>query len=122
MSHKKIIGILIAICAVIYVLSEIWLKSNAFSFGLPLAISMPIITIVLGVLLFFSSSVFKLWSKFAIVFIIISILAEAFAPNYCHGFFDICINKYLLTWFLSIIFLLISLAIIIYKKVKEGGK
>jgi hypothetical protein len=68
--------------------------------------------------LFFSNQIFKTWSKFAIIFIPLSVLAEVFTPDYCHGFFEICINKYILTWFLSAIFLFVSLGIIIYKKVR----
>src|SRR3989344_8446745 len=118
MSHKKKIYILLIISVIVFVTGYVLLRSDDFNlcnfgFGLCTEISqfgigqtlmnaMPVIILVLSLLLFFSEKIFIVWSKFASIFILLSILLLIIAPISCSGFNPVCFTKYLLVQCLSI--------------------
>lgn len=129
MSHRKKIGLLLVLSVIIFTAGYIILFPEKFgsyssplsevSLGKPLVWGMPSIIFVLFILLFFSQKIFRTWSKFALFFVPLSVLWIGLTPFYCGGFFSLCITNDLLTLFLGALFLLSSLGIIIYQKIKE---
>ena len=136
MSHKKKITLLLVLSVIVFAVGYVLLHANNFGLcnlmqnictdsmqlglGKSIVWGIPVVSLILLVLLFFSEKIFKLWSKFSVAFIPLAILWMAFTPVYCGSFFSICLSTDILLRLLSIIFLLISFAIIIYKKVRES--
>ena len=129
MSHRKILGILlgISILGLITGLAFLYpekigvcspddrecIYPRAFSIGEPLTFGLIPFIPLLIILFFFSKEIFKTWGKFALVIIPLSIIVIISTPVSCHSI--LCFNKELMAWSLSILFLILSLIIIIYK-------
>ena len=69
----------------------------------------------------FNASVYTVWKKFTFVYVPLSVLLIAFVPVYCGGSYVeiFCLNKENSTWLTSIGFLVITLILIISKKLKS---
>ena len=129
MNHRKILGILLGLSLLGIVVGLIFLYPEkigvcspndreciyprAFSIGEPLTFGfIPFIPLLI-ILFFFYKEIFKTWGKFALVIIPLSIIVIISTPVSCHSI--LCFNKELMAWSLSILFLILSLIIIIYK-------
>ena len=88
----------------------------AFNFGEPLMFGLIPVTIAPIAMLFSSESVFKLWKKFALVYVPLSVLWIIFSPVSCNAPANMCFDKEMISWITSVGFLVITLGIIIYKK------
>ncbi|MBI4094898.1 MAG: hypothetical protein HY435_01760 [Candidatus Liptonbacteria bacterium] len=86
--------------------------------GEPLLIgSIPIIVIFLALLLV-GESIFITWQKFAKIYLPIAVALIIFAPSDGGGFFPGMFDKEITTWFVSGLYLAVSLGIIIFKGIK----
>lgn len=130
MSHKKILGISLVVLIAIYTFVFVWLKYgiclglinrciDGATVGIPLALAIPWVVFVACLMLFFSKEVFKAWKNFAVVYLAIGLVLEFVVPTHCDAPLNLCLDKYLLTKILIAVFVLLSLAIILYQKVKE---
>jgi len=80
------------------------------------SVTLFLITVFLS---FLSVNIFKVWLKFTVVYLLFSVIVILVAPSYCDAPFGPCWGKELATWLSVGTFVLISLLIIIYKKIKE---
>ena len=136
MSHKKKITFIIIFSIFVFIIGFILTEpvamgicdSNArFScirplsdIGQPLAMGPISLFLISLILLFFSREVFDAWKKFAVVYIPLAIIWLALTPTSCSSL--VCPDREMVTWYTSIGFFLISLGIIIYKKIKISGQ
>lgn len=86
--------------------------------GQPVMIWSSLLFIIFFILIFLSKEIFKTWKKIAIVLIPVSIILIIITPIQCSAPLGLCFDKSRLTIFLSVIFSIISLIIIIYKSVR----
>ena len=135
MPYKKKIILLLALSVILFAVGYVLLHPeifglclptssgcnypNEFTYGQPIVVGMPFLIIIFLLLLFLSEPIFKAWSKFLLVFVPLSVLFIVFLPTFC-GNSIICLTKLLSIKLLGAVFLVISLAIIIYKKVRES--
>lgn len=86
--------------------------------GQPVVIWSFLLSILFLILIFLSKEIFKTWIKFAIIVVPISVVLISGTPIQCSAPLGLCFDKSRLTIFLSVIFAIISLIIIIYKSVR----
>lgn len=86
--------------------------------GQPVVIWSFLLLIIFLILIFLSKEIFKTWIKFAIVIVPICIFLISATPVQCMAPLGLCFDKSRLTIFLSVIFAILSLIIIIYKSVR----
>ncbi len=118
MCHKRTIYTLIGFDLLIGAIGLILQRGGVAEFLFWFAISL---LIVLVVLLFFSEQIFQSWKKFAQIFIPISIILVILAPEHANKGFDgigYGLDKEQTTWWLSGIFLVMSLVVIVYNNLK----
>jgi hypothetical protein len=121
MMQKKKIGVLMILTLITAVLAAVIFNSDLGSFIDIL--TQAIFTYSIGlliveiVLLFGSESIFNTWKKFALVYIPISFVLILLTGR---GTGIMPIDSELVTWWTAGLFLIISLGIIIYKKLKPG--
>ena len=95
------------------------LKFPIFELGRPLIIGSFFLVFISIVTLFLRQEVFKTWSKFAMVAIPLGAILIALTPTQGNGSFATPdIDREIITWFVSILFLAISLIIIAIKSNK----
>ena len=139
MGHRKITRMLVLIFSALFIGGLI--INNTFSIGLcaesdyncdllwgeglalPLWFGSLTVLIILGLLYFRPQEVFNSWKKFAIWAIPLGAIFIAISPVSCEGglgaFTGVCFwTKEIATWWLSGLFFLISLLIILVKSLK----
>lgn len=92
------------------------------SLAQPLFLGSMSLVVTSFILLFLKPEIFKTWSKFAIFAIPILAVFIITTPVQCSAALGMCLDKELASWFSSILFLIISLIIIIYKSIKLRGQ
>jgi hypothetical protein len=120
-----IIGILLGIVFSKPVLFGLCQSENSYScigyyannFGFDLLLWS--LTIIISTLLlkFIAPSALKIWATFALIYILISQVLIFLTPVTCGSL--ICFDRQMVTWLSAAAFLVISMIIIIYKKIKE---
>lgn len=86
--------------------------------GQPVTTWSSLLFIIFFILIFLPKEIFKTWIKFAIVVVPISAILISGTPIQCNAPLGLCFDKSRLTIFLSVIFSIISLIIIIYKSMR----
>lgn len=92
------------------------------SLAQPLFLGSMSIIIVSFILIFLKPEIFKIWSKFALFAIPLLAIFIITTPVRCSAALGMCLNKELASWLSSIVFLIISLVIIIYKSLKPRSQ
>lgn len=88
-------------------------------FGKNLTLGLAFVLVSSLLLLFFSDKIFKSWKKFSCVYLLLAVLLVIFTPAQCGAPINLCFNKVRVTILAGIVFVIISLGIIIYQKIKE---
>ncbi len=91
-------------------------KFPVFSIGESLLIGSPFLIAVSILLIFLKKEFYYFWKKFAKIFLPIAIILIIITPTQYGGF--VGINKEMIVWFLSILFLITSIGIIIWKSIE----
>lgn len=89
-----------------------------YGLGQPLFLAGLGLAVVSIGLLFASSSIIRFVSIFSLAYWVIAGFIIAFADEECRSM--VCLDRELTSWWLSGLFVLISVGIIIYKKIREG--
>ncbi|HBR78869.1 MAG TPA: hypothetical protein DEA46_00375 [Candidatus Moranbacteria bacterium] len=88
--------------------------------GMPLFLFSIVLFLIFFIFLFVKEDVFNIWKKFAKIFLPIAILLIIITPTTYGGF--VGIDKELATWWLAGLFLISSIAIIIWKSIQLRKK
>lgn len=118
MDYKKKIYSLLGISFVACVTALILQRGGIAEYLFGFSISLFLVSILL---LFFSETIFNSWKKFAQIYIPISIILVLLAPNFVNtgmGVVGYGFDKETTTWWLSGIFFVVSLIIIIRQSLK----
>lgn len=122
MSYRKKIGVLFVV-AIVAFLIDIFLYNLGSQFdyiGEPLGMFSAVLFLLSIILFFTKETVFRTWWKFAIPYIIFSILLIAISPSSNAGIYGL--DSELIAWFTSGLFLIISLLIIAIKSWKSKSR
>lgn len=95
------------------ILKNCWDYHNTYSWGQPLLILTIFSFLIFLILLFTPKKIFDSWKWFALVYGLLSVLLIIIAPAQGRGI--ISITKEDMSWTTSIIFAIISIAIILYQ-------
>lgn len=131
MSHRKNLFVIIIICIAIFVfgvyslsVSKLNFCSNylkicennvPFNVGEPLTIVTPFVVFIAFILLFLNKEIYKILKYFFLILIPLFVLIFS-TPIYCNGI--VCFDRETVSWFSGTGFLIISLLIIVYKKIQ----
>ncbi|EKE22047.1 MAG: hypothetical protein ACD_7C00074G0001 [uncultured bacterium] len=118
MSYRKKIAVmlpLLLIAATTIYVNKFFTSIGSFTYHFSVAF-----LIILIILFFSNRDIFNSWKKFSIVFMIISIVIISLAPEISDGFIEY--SKKYLSQKLSVLFLIISLGIIIWKSIQLKKK
>ena len=88
----------------------------------PIAFASIFIFIVSLSLFFVSDIVFKKWFKFAMIWLVVTAIFVSLVPVYTGGFINFGPTKELVSIWMGVLFVIISLVLIIWQSVKERRK
>ena len=123
--YPLFISLIIFVVAILFLLpcspEESYACSGSMSgvVGQPMLVYSFAFFVISIILIFVSRPITMVWTKFAVIYFVIAAAWVSFTPEECRSPLNLCLDKELLSWWLSGLFVVISLGIIIYKKIKE---
>ncbi len=85
------------------------------TFAQPIILLSAVTLFFLFVGFFVSQEIIKPWKKFALSYLLISIILLATTPTQCHAPLSYCVDREMLTFGLSILYFAVSVILILYK-------
>lgn len=88
----------------------------------PLIFAAVFLIVVSFCLFFIPDSIFKKWLRFAIAWLVVEVIFVAISPTYTGGWMNFGPTKELVSIWMGVLFVIISLVLIIRQSVKERKK